>query len=213
MMRQAIFAVLAALLVIPSAEAGIALSTKTTVEGQSVTLTVTNKKKQPQANAEVNSLTFEDLTLDCGSNYLTDLRTRNPVTIRLRRCRVVGFDMGAGGSVMLAARSAAFYATDCRFEAGFSRINPGDGNLFRASSGLLVRIEGSVFKGHFHSVYDANAYATYVFSNCRFEDMSPRMKDALEKPRDGVRFHDCTFHYSEARQPKRSFSEINASWR
>jgi len=106
-------------------------------------------------NSEVRSLTFRDLTVDCSDNYLTDLRSGNPATIRFENVRVVGFDMGAGGSVMLAARRAAFFASGCRFEAGYGR-SPGSGNLFRVRSGLLARIEDSVFVGPFRSVFDTH---------------------------------------------------------
>ena len=158
---------------------------------------------------EIHSLTFRDCTVDCGDDYLTDLRSKNPVTIRMIRCRVIRFDMGAGGSVMLAARSAAFYASDCRFEAGFGR-SPGSGNLFRVRSGLLVRIEDSVFVGPFSSVYDTNRAATYVFERCRFE----QQKIPLENPPTGVRFLDCTATPPPAKRTrkKKPLSDLNPRW-
>lgn len=166
------------------------------------------------AQGEVKSLTFEDLTLDASDNYLTDLRSENPVTIKMVRCRVVGFDMGAGGSVMLAARTAAFHAVDSRFEAGFGRTAPGFGNLFRVSRGLLVRMDRCVFNGPFRSVYDDGSAATYVFSECRFENMPARTKSGLESPPSGVRMDNCTFAYldANARPDRRPIRSINNDW-
>jgi hypothetical protein len=158
---------------------------------------------------EIHSLTFRDCTVDCGNDYLTDLRRDSPATIRMIRCRVVRFDMGAGGSVMLAARSAAFYASNCRFEAGFGR-SPGSGNLFRVRSGLLVRIEDSTFVGPFRSVYDINRSATYVFERCRFE----QQRVPLDKPPAGVRFIDCTSTPPPTMRSKpKPLTEINPDWK
>lgn len=167
------------------------------------------------ARTEVTNLTFRDCTIDCGDNYFTDLRSDAPITLRLERCRVTGFDMGAGGSVMLAANTAAFYATDCRFEAGYGRTTPGYGNLFRVRSGLLVRCEGCVFRGPFSSVFDENAQATYVFSACRFERMPATFATVLATPPAGIRFEDCTA--TEPADPsvkleKRPLSDFNAAW-
>jgi len=138
------------------------------------------------ANGVVRNLTFRDVTVHAGDNYLTDHRSQEPTTIRMERCRVVGFDIGAGGSVMLAARKAAFYASDTLFEAGYGR-NPGSGNLFRVRNGLLARMERCTFTGPFRSVYDTGAAATYVFDTCRFENV----RVPLENPPGGVRFVNC----------------------
>ena len=167
---------------------------------------------------EVKSLTFEDLTIDCQNNYFSDLRSTNPVTIRMTRCRVVGFDMAAGGSVMLAARSAAFYAEDCRFEAGFSRAGAGSGNLFRVRKGLLVRLDNCAIVGPFSSVFDANDAATYQFTSCTLSDMSTWRKPIFEKLPAGVRMESCSVTYAtpevmEARKKPRKLTEINAAWK
>ncbi len=138
------------------------------------------------ASREVRSLTFRDLTVDAADDYLTDHRGSDPTTIRFERCRVIGFDMGAGGSVMLACRTAALFATDTRFEGGYGR-SPGSGNLFRVRSGLLARLESCVFVGPLRSVFDSGSEATYVFDDCRFENV----KVPLDRPPAGVRFVGC----------------------
>lgn len=138
------------------------------------------------ARGQVRSLTFRDVTVHANDNYLFDLRSQEPVTVRFERCRVVGFDMGAGGSVMLAARVGACYATDTLFEAGYGR-HPGSGNLFRVGGGFLARLERCEFIGPFRSLYDLNGGSTYVFQSCRFVNQ----KVPLDGPPTGVRFHDC----------------------
>lgn len=169
-----------------------------------------------RSNDEVASLCFEDLTLHCGDNYLTDLRSAHPMTIRMTRCRVVGFDMGAGGSVMLAARTAAFYAEDCRFEAGYGRTRPGFGNLFRVRSGLLARLDRCVFRGPFSSVFEADSAATYLFKDCRFEEMGDRVEAALASPPNGVRLVGCTVvptpEGRTASAERRPLTDFNPDW-
>ena len=179
--------------------------------GMDETLLVLNELS---SRKEIRSLTFKDLTIDCSNNYFTDLRRDEPVTISMENVRVVGFDMGAGGSVMLAARTAAFYAKNCRFEAGYARTQAGHGNLFRVRSGLLVRIEDSTFVGPFRSVYDQDRAATYVFSGCTFEQMRAHMKKAFEAPGQGVRFENSTWTFLEpgSKPAKRRLKEINPRW-
>jgi hypothetical protein len=166
------------------------------------------------ARDDVHSLTFRDLTIHCSNAPLVDFRGTNPATIRLERCRVIGFDSGAGGSVMFEGSSAAFYATDCRIEARYGR--GGDGNLFRVRSGFLARLENCVLVGPFRSVYDQDGNATYHFVRCHFVDMPPQMKGQIERPRSGVRFLDCRVDYAEPGvrfNDERSLGDLNPAWK
>ncbi len=148
------------------------------------------KLDEISADGEVASLTFRDLTIDCGDDYLTDLRSSNPATIHVERCRICGFDIGAGNSSMLDARTAAFFAEDSRIEAGWGR-NPGYGNLFRVSSGL-VRLDRCTVVGPFSSVYEASARTTYLFRSCRFVGATGSRPFPIDAAPEGVRFEDCT---------------------
>ena len=56
------------------------------IEGRGMDTTLV-KLDEISTRAEVHSLTFRDCTIDCGNDYFTDLRTQNPVTIRMIRCR------------------------------------------------------------------------------------------------------------------------------
>jgi len=166
-------------------------------------------------NEEIANLTFRNLTIDCDSDYMTDLRDDSPATIRLENCRVVGFDMAAGGSVMFAARTGAFYATDCRFEAGYCRAAAtGSGNLFRVGRGLLVRMENCLFVGPFRSVYDSNSAATYQFENCEIRDRARALSRCKTDANKGVTFESCTLvAMTESSDPIfRTFSAINPDW-
>ena len=173
-----------------------------------------------ESRQEIHGLAFEDLTLDCSNHYFSDLRSDNPVTIRMARVRVVGFDMAAGGSVMLAANTAAFLAEECRFEAGYGRVGPGSGNLFRVRNGLLVRMDRCLVRGPFSSVYDAGGAATYRFEGCAFTECVPGQRSGFEKPPEGVAFVDCTFDYAASddaarwdRTKPRSLSDFNPAWK
>jgi hypothetical protein len=165
------------------------------------------------ARDEVHSLTFRDVTIDCQDDYFTDLRSA-PAAIRLDRCRVVRFDMGAGGSVMVQADQVAFYATDCRFEAGFGR-SPGSGNLFRFQAGL-VRLDRCFIQGPFRSIFDTGGAATYLFRRCDIRDAPAREEPLFTAPPDGVRFVDCTFTYlpegTTTRSKPRPLSDLNPDW-
>ena len=183
--------------------------------GMDKTLLILNELESRQ---EIKSLTFKDLTIDCSNNYFTDLRRNEPVTISMENVRVVGFDMGAGGSVMLAARTAAFYAKGCRFEAGYARTDAGSGNVFRVGSGLLARLENCAFIGPFRSVFDANRSATYVFSDCTFEEMLPRLAATFKAPPRGVRLENSTWNFQSPdaigriRPVRRRLRDLNSNW-
>jgi len=167
------------------------------------------------ARDEVVSLTFRDLTIDCQDSSFADLRSA-PGAIRLERCRVVRFDNGAGGSVMLDARGTqvAFHATDCRLEAGYGRA-PGFGNLFRFRAGL-VRLDRCLIQGPLRSIYDAGNAATYLFLHCDIRDAPPGEESRLTSPPDGVRFVECTFTYlrpdTVGPSKPRPLSDLNSDW-
>lgn len=165
----------------------------------------------------VRNLTFRDLTIDCDDNFLTDVRSRDEVTIHLVRCRVVGFDIGRDESVMIAAEWAAVWAEQCRFEAGYGR-SPGSGVLFRVRMGLFVRMQDCVIRGPFKRIYDNDQTATYLFTSCAFEEMDPANPLNLEVPPPPVRYENCTIAYSDPLPPKakrvrKKLTDINPAWK
>jgi hypothetical protein len=156
------------------------------------------------------------MTIHCGDNYLLQLR-RN-FTVRLERCRLVGFDMGAGGSKAFAGDAGAVLVSACRIEAGFGK-SPGFGNLFDVRGALVVRVEDSVIRGPFRSVWDGGGGAAQLFERTRFELMDPRWPTQFESPPRGVRLKECTQEFAEPeayrqaeRAKPRSLAEINPAW-
>jgi len=184
------------------------------VEGRGMDETLLVLSHELRIRGEVASLTFRDLTLHCNDHYLESM-SPNPYTLRLQRCRVIGFDMGAGGSDMLSGSVGALYATDCRIEAGFGRI-PGSGNLFDVRGAFLARLERCTIVGPFQSVFYGWSGAAQLFFACRFERMRPSIRGHLEHPPGMVRFQDCSFDYlpdtASAHPPRRSFTELNPAW-
>jgi hypothetical protein len=161
------------------------------------------------SRVEIRSLTFRDVTIDTDGGYLTDLRYDEPATFRLERCRVIGFDIGAGGSVMLAASVAGFYATDSRFETGFGK-SPSTGTLIRGGT-ILARFERCTIAGPMYDPgFSASGATTLVFSSCRFLDMGDQLAKAMESPPNGVRFESCSREKRDAQEAaaqRRAFLE------
>ena len=165
------------------------------------------------SRAPVHSLTLRDATIHCNDNYFTRLRSA-PFTIRLERCRVIGFDMGAGGSVMLSGRVGAVFATGCRFEAGFGR-SPGSGNLLRVRSLFLARFVDCDFVGPLSDLVERHRGAV-VFERCRFTRLHERVHRHLAAQRDHASFVDCTFGdplpQDVRRSDRRPVASINPAW-
>jgi hypothetical protein len=163
------------------------------IQGQGMDLTLLVLDGKLDSGSEVENLQFADLTIHTDSNRLESLRS-NPYTIRLERCRVVGFDTGAGGGDMLSGSVCAFHATDSRFESGYGR-SPGHGMLFDVRGALLARMERCVIRGPLDQVFNGGSDSAIVFSQCSFLDTRPELRRELEKPPPGVRLQDCTVEY------------------
>ncbi len=107
--------------------------------GMDQTLLVLNADLSPGGHME--RLHVKNCTIHCNDNYLFDQR-RGVVTMEAEFVRVVGFDMGAGGSCMLSANQSFLYFRHCRIEGGYSRVAAGYGSLFDVrSEGLVSRFE------------------------------------------------------------------------
>jgi len=185
------------------------------VAGVGMDQTLVRLTDEIRADSDVVSLTFRDLTLHCNDNYLIQFRGAHAATIRLERCRVIGFDMGAGGSNMVAGSAAAFFATDCRFEAGYARTNAGFGNLFDLrGGGLLVRMENCAFVGPFASIFDRDNRETYHFEDCEIRDTQRHLASWQAHRGDGIAFRNCTFIPidGESRGIRRNLADINPDW-
>jgi hypothetical protein len=188
------------------------LSRDLRIVGQGMDATLLVLDAELDIRGEVDNLGFQDLTIHTNNNYLECFRSA-PYTLRLVRCRVIGFDTGAAGGDMLSGSTGAFYATDCRFESGYGR-SPGHGMLFDVRGALLARLEGCTIRGPLYTVFNSSSRSAVVFSSCRFLDMVARTRSQFENPRR-VRLEDCTVSYAEpdAKAPRRSLEEINRGWK
>ena len=185
------------------------------IEGYGMDETLLVLSDELRMRGDIHSLTFRDLTIHCGDNYLESMRD-GPYTLRIIDCRIIGFDMGAGGSCMLSGRVGAFYASGSRIEAGYGRA-PGLGHLFDVRGALLARLEDCVIVGPFRSIYYQWSGAAHVFDGCRFENLPASMERRLESPGSMVSFRDCTFSYlpEGARSPRdpKPVTDINPTWK
>ncbi len=185
------------------------------IEGGGMDRTLLRLNNEMRFRGDIHSLTFRDLTIHCGDNYLESMRG-GPYTLRIERCRIIGFDMGAGGSSMLSGSVGAFYASDSKIEAGFGRA-PGLGNLFDVRGALVARLENCDIVGPFCSIYYQWSGAAHVFDRCRFTNLTRSNRSQIDRKFDGVRFVGCTFEYlpeGVERHPKerRKLSELNPDW-
>jgi hypothetical protein len=115
-----------------------------TFEGSGVESTLVAIDEFDDTAGPVVNLTFRDMTILC-KEYFCDWRSF-PASLRFERCRVVGFDIGAGGSVCFSAPSIALWMSDCTLETGYGR-NPPSGNVLRVGYASLARFDGCHFVG------------------------------------------------------------------
>ncbi|MCC6464376.1 MAG: hypothetical protein IT463_03435, partial [Planctomycetes bacterium] len=167
-----------------------------------------------EATSDVRSLTFQDLTLDCANNYLSDMRSKNGSTIRFERCRIVRFDMGAGGSVMLSSRGGlAFYATDTLITCGYGR-SPGSGHLFRVQGVLMVRMERCTVEGPMYGLFSDHGQACYCFVDCSFNNVPKLFEEPAAPEELGAIFERCTFEgLGDAKARQLKLADINPAWK
>lgn len=181
------------------------------IEGDGMDETLVVLASEFDMAGDVRSLTLRDLTLHCNEHNLTRMRS-GAHTLRLENCRVIGFDAGAGRSVMLDARDCAFFATRCAFEGGFGN-GPGSGTLFNESGTLLVRLENCDVIGPFRNVWESSG--TYVFDHSRFTEMDQRMQSTFDGlAQDPAVWAHSTVVYAtrEGRPERRSVAELNRLW-
>lgn len=184
------------------------------IEGAGMDTSVLVLNDEFDISATIVNLTFRDLTVHCNNNYFTQFR--GEFTLRLERCRIVGFDMGAGGSTAFNGRDGALFATDCRIEAGFGR-SPYRGNLWRVRGVFLARLENCTIVGPIDDLGPRGRGGLIVYDGCRFVDIEERERTRLEKHR-GVILMDCRFETKTPEDPERgrrtqrTIAELNPAW-
>ncbi len=140
-----------------------------TLRGAGMNATLLVLRSDLGADDLVRNMTFEGFTVHADDNYLFDIR-KPSMSLTMRRVRVTGFDMGAGGSCLFGTESFALRAIGCEFLGGYGR-HPGSGSLFDIRhDGLLARFENCVVS---RTIVFQNLRpgSTLVFSHSRLEDI------------------------------------------
>jgi hypothetical protein len=134
--------------------------------GMNSTLLILSSTLSPRSS--LRNFTVRDCTVHTGRNYLFDLRGSNGCAVSLDRVRIIGFDMGAGGSCAFGTAATLLYARDSRFEGGFGH-SPGSGNVFRVrSSAIAARFD----RCHFSRVrLNAVALGAVLLQSCELSEM------------------------------------------
>jgi hypothetical protein len=160
-----------------------------TGQGMDRTLAVLDRGLEP--TAPFASIVFRDATIFADSEIV---HVRQGAVVRFERCRLIGFDRGAGGSDAIGGGDLLLDAVDCRFEAGFGDA-PGRGGLLDVRGVLLARFERCAFVGPLRGLLPQTSDSTCSYAACRFTDLDPAGRAELDLPRREVRFTDCAFEY------------------
>jgi hypothetical protein len=185
------------------------------IEGAGADHTLVTFDEFQTASGPILNLTFRDLTVDCGNDHLFDVRADGPVVLRFERCRVVRFDMGAGGSVCLATTGLAAWMTDTTFETGYGR-SPPYGSVLRASGPALVRMERCTVRGARLGEVGNGSHVLLVGGALLDQDPPPDLSGTS----GWLRARDTTVSAaptdpasSEARRRTRPLSDLNPAWK
>jgi hypothetical protein len=154
------------------------------VEGAGA-LSTTLRIEEIAGRDEAISITFRDLTIDCGGGTLACCLD-GPAMLRFERCRVTGLDPDGAAPVVLALRRGALWAEDTVFDAGACR---GPATLVRATGALLARLDRCEFRGRWRQIWVDSDAATMVLSGCRFAELDAMQREEMRAPPLGVRFN------------------------
>lgn len=152
------------------------------------------------------NLAIENCTI-YANGYITDMRGA-PITLRMTRVRVIGFDTGAGASVALGLERAILDCRDCRFEGGYGR-SPTSGNLLRSSAdGFIARFERCLFSRMHVLRYGLSPTATMLFSDCAMRDVfdDPRAAAANHA---GIELDNCQIVVAPRPDPRKRIERLD----
>ncbi len=140
-----------------------------TLRGAGKNATLLVLESDLSAHDVVRNMTFEDFSLFADNNSLFDIR-QTPMSLTMRRVRVMGWDSGAGGSTAFGTEGLALRATDCDFMGGYGR-SPERSFLFGIRhNGLLARFDNCSIS-RTHAFQYIRPGATILFSHCRLEEI------------------------------------------
>lgn len=154
------------------------------------------------------NLTLRDCTLHTDGNYLTDIRSQ-PASMTFERVRFIGFDSGAGGSCLLAAKALAVRAFDCQFIGGYGR-SPRSGQLFDVrTNSLIARFDRCLFDQLGLELRGIRPRATVVMIGCTLTDMFDDQPYA-SNAHAGLALDGCTVGYLEGGSRAAATKDLNA---
>ena len=179
-----------------------------TIRGAGMNNTLLVLNSDLSTRIAVKNLILQDCTIFTGNNYLFDLR-REPISVKLIRMRLCGFDKGSGSSCAFGTEELALHGIDSIISGGYGR-HPG-GRVFDVrNDGLLVRFEGCTLTRT--SLGKLQGRATAHFSNCRFVGFQTDM-NRLARTHRGVSLAGCSTESLPKDAPKSlSLEEIFPNW-
>ena len=135
---------------------------------------------------DVDRLTFEAMTIDCGNDGMFDKR-RGKLTLNLSDVRVMRFDAGHAGCRIFTVNDGLIVrAVDTDFTGGAGNT-PGNGMVFYSSDVLIGHFVNCSFAGINHDLFRNFAFARTKLwmEDCRFSRTYP--------PSPQVEFSNCDF--------------------
>jgi hypothetical protein len=158
-----------------------------TISGAGMDATLLVLEQDIYAAKPLQRFSIRDCTVFTNNNYLFDQRVA-PATVLLERVRVIGFDMGAGGSCALSftGDGLVLLARDCRFEGGYGR-GPQYGYLMRIQTpAMVVRMERCRVDRVTLGADGLGSGSTLAFSQCALTDLlDSQMRFAAPEQRLG----------------------------
>ena len=160
-------------------------------------------------------VTFRDLTLDLGRGHRM-YGGKVPGRLRLMQCRVIGFDVGAGGSFAFTLKSCYLAGKDTEFLAGYGK-SPGKSNLIRSGKMVLARLEDCLIRIVGGRIWRQDRYTWVCLDSCRLLDVNPNRRKEIERMAQRRLIPGTTVEYADAESAKehgspRPLSNLNPAW-
>jgi hypothetical protein len=167
------------------------------IRGAGMNATMIVLKSDVSPDRTVQRLKISDCTVNCNNNYFFD--HRHPGTVMtVEGVRIVGFDMGAGGSCMMGCRQLMMDFRRCEILGGYSRAPVGFGDLFDVrSTGHLARFDDCTIR---HVELGSHNRGTLFFRNCRLDQILDNPKSLTAER--GKHFENCSISQFQRVNPE-----------
>ena len=136
------------------------------VQGAGMDATLLVLMNDTWSRTTFDSLELRDVSIFTNHNYLFD--QNDPASLTLRNVRVMGYDMGAGGSVALSfSDGLVLDASGCQFLGGYGGFASG-GSILRGGT-LIARFERCLMSDTELGYWDSGSRVLFV--DCQLERM------------------------------------------